>query len=860
MKKLLRSACLLLMAALALQAFAYRVTLTELPAPSDVAVNVAKMAHQPKMVGKAVSYDNQIVIDNVTYGIDMTKGMAVVLGLTDLTIKDLVLANEVTYEGVAYPVKEIANSAFRENGTIETVQLPNQLETVGAYSFLMCSKLKSIALPDACQFVDTCAFQQCVSMTSIDLNQVKKLSVQTFWGDSALTSFTFPETLDSIPSHQLTNCVSLTNVEFKNNHLRTLAGNIFMNCTSLTEVKFPETIDDMGTAICWTCSKLSNVELPTNVTMLPAQTFVSCSSLKNVTLPDSFTAIDGSAFFGSGLEYVNIENIVEFGGMCFVNCPLTGMPNIVLNENCTVIPTSVFRKTGIKTFTASPNLVTLGSEVFYECADLNRVTLNEGLEEIGHLEFVRCPNITYVTIPSTVTVVNGYAFWGTGLQTLVCKAITPPENVTEADYVMDYSVPTLYVPEESIEAYKAAPYWQKFTNIKPLSEAPEEPRIEEITIDGILYRVDLNNGTAILINGAAASGDFVVPNTITYNRDVVCTVIGIGDGAFDENTNLTSITLNEDLETIGDDAFQYSSIPALHLPAKVQSVGHDFHYKATSLAEITVDESNPYLCAENSLLMSKDKKVVWGFPVANPATELILPDEVEIVKSDACNRCKNLTKIVINDNCKTIEREGFDNCTNCTELVLGKGIEFIGYQAFRNYNQMTSLTLPENLKEIDAWAFSWCQSMKEINFNNKLEKIGNGSFYHNDALEVVDLPASVTYINAYAFNTCDAITEFRCRATVPPQVITDLWEPQDHYINIPLLVPAGCEEAYANAPVWQKFSVIEALPTTGIDAVETAADATVVGIYTIDGKRLSEMRSGVNIVRMSDGTSRKVIK
>ena len=181
-------------------------------------------------------------------------------------------------------------------------------------------------------------------------------------------------------------------------------------------------------------------------------------------------------------------------------------------------------------------------------------------------------------------------------------------------------------------------------------------------------------------------------------------------------------------------------------------------------------------------------------------------------------------------------------------------------EALGKNDQRLPLTLPENLIEIGRHGFGWCQNLKVLNFNDKLEKIGNIAFYHNDALEVVDLPASVTYIDAYAFNTCDAITEFRCRATVPPQVITDLWEPQDHYINIPLLVPAGCEEAYANAPVWQKFSVIEALPSTGIDAVETAADATVVGIYTIDGKRLSEMSSGVNILRMSDGTSRKVIK
>ena len=848
------------MATLALQASAHRVTLTELPAPSDVAIDVAKMAHQPQKMSKVENYADQIVVGNVTYGIDKTEGKAVVLGLTDATIKNLVLANEVTFDDVTYPVKEIGNSAFRENGTIETVQLPNQLECVGPYSFLMCRKLKSIALPDACQFVDTCAFQQCVSMTSIDLNQIKKLGVQAFWGDSALTSFTFPETLDSIPSHQLVNCVSLTKVEFNNNHLKTLAGSIFMYCTALTEVKFPETIDDMGTAVCWSCSMLSNVELPTNLTMLPAQTFVSCTSLKTVILPDSYTAIDGSAFFGAGLEYINIENIVEFGGQCFIDCPLLGMPNIVLNDNCTAIPKGVFRGTGIKTFTASPNLVSLGSEAFYECPNLCGVTLNEGLEEIGHLAFVRCPNITYVTIPSTVTVVDGYAFWGSGLQTLVCKATTPPENLTECDYVMDYSVPTLYVPEESIEAYRAAPYWQKFTNIKPLSEAPEEPRIEIITIDGILYRVDLTHGTAILINGAAASGDFVVPNTLTYSPDVVCTVIGIGNGAFDENTNLTSITLNEDLETIGDDAFQYSSIPALHLGAKVRTVGHDFHYKATSLAEITVDENNPYLCAENSLLMSKDKKIVWGFPVANPATELILPEEVEIVKDDAINRCKNLLTIVINDNCKIIESYAFDNCTACTSLTMGKNITFVGHMAFRSFKALTELTLPDELLEIDDYGFSFNTNVKSLVLPNKVERIGQGAFNHFDACERFELPASLTNYGPTPFSNCNSLQEMINHAAEPPVLNDELFNDESLYSTVTLFVPAGSKEAYDNANIWQKFIYIEEMPVSSVDGVRTIDSATVVGIYTIDGKRLSQMQPGVNIVRMSDGTSRKVIK
>ncbi len=380
-----------------------------------------------------------------------------------------------------------------------------------------------------------------------------------------------------------------------------------------------------------------------------------------------------------------------------------------------------------------------------------------------------------------------------------------------------------------------------------------------VTIDGAIYELDLINGTAILTDGKATTGDFVVPNVITEDG-IDCTVIGIGNGAFDENTNLTSITLNEDLKTIGDDAFQYSSIPSLHLGPNVQSVGHDFHYKATSLAEITVDENNPYLCAENSLLMSKDKKIVWGFPVANPATELILPEEVEIVKDDAINRCKNLLTIVINDNCKIIESYAFDNCTACTSLTMGKNITFVGHMAFRSFKALTELTLPDELLEIDDYGFSFNTNVKSLVVPNKVERIGHGAFNHFDACERFELPASLTNYGPTPFSYCNSLQEMVNHAVEPPLLSDELFNDESLYSTVLLLVPAGSKEAYDNANIWQKFANIEEMPVSSVDGVKTIDNASVVGIYTLDGKRVNELQPGVNIVRMSDGTSRKVIK
>ena len=852
MKKLLRSACLFLMAALALQAsaeFAMKPT-TE---TRDVAVAYKS---QPTRGHKVKHYADEMTLNGVTYGIDKERNMALALG-AEATMTDVVIADEVNYDGVNYVVKEIADTAFIYH-PMASVQLPQHLVRIGNFGFYECPNLTSVDIPNSVEVVDTSAFFHCINLANVKIGEnVEKIMVSAFYQDSALTSIDIPASVKYLGAACFSYCANLRNINFLGDHMDKIDYQCFGWC-GLQELILPEYVGAIANCMCWWNKNLTHVELPKNLDTTPGQGFVACEALKNIVLPPSYTKLGGDCFFGCvGLESINLENITYYEHACLYTCTNLAI-DLVMNDNTTYVGQFALANSGITSVKTGSKTETIDEQGFYECNNLESVELPEGLQAIGSLAFCRDAKIRRIDLPSTLTFCDGFAFWGTdGLNTLICRAVTPPDRLNEYELVTDYSLATLYVPDESIEAYQAAPYWQKFERIMPLSEAPN---IATVTLDGAVYELDLTHGTAILVDGKGTSGDFVVPNTITYSPDVVCTVIGIGKGAFDENTNLTSITLNEDLETIGDDAFQYSSIPALHLGPKVQSVGHDFHYKATSLAEITVDENNPYLCAENSLLMSKDKKVVWGYPVANPATELILPEEVEIVKSDAVNRSKNLLTIVINDNCKTIENGAFDNCTSCTSLTMGKGIEYVGEQAFRSFKSITELTLPDNLIEIGRHGFGWCQNLKVLNFNDKLEKIGNIAFYHNDALEVVDLPASVTYIDAYAFNTCDAITEFRCRATVPPEVITDLWEPQDHYINIPLLVPAGCEEAYANAPVWQKFSVIEALPSTGIDAVETAADATVVGIYTIDGKRLSEMRSGVNILRMSDGTSRKVIK
>lgn len=104
------------------------------------------------------------------------------------------------------------------------------------------------------------------------------------------------------------------------------------------------------------------------------------------------------------------------------------------------------------------------------------------------------------------------------------------------------------------------------------------------------------------------------------------------------------------------------------------------------------------------------------------------------------------------------------------------------------------------------------------------------------------------------------MTELVSHAVNPVALTNDLFNDESKYSTVTLKVPEGALENYVNANIWKKFYNIEEVLVSSVNDVKAVEQATVVGIYTIDGKRVSEMQNGINIVRMSDGTTQKIIK
>ena len=103
---------------------------------------------------------------------------------------------------------------------------------------------------------------------------------------------------------------------------------------------------------------------------------------------------------------------------------------------------------------------------------MTSVTIPNSVTSIGGSAFGDCTGLTSVVIGNSVTKIGEWAFLGcTGLTSITCEASTPPECESDVFYKVDKSIP-LYVPEESVEAYKAADQWEDFgDNIKPIQAA-----------------------------------------------------------------------------------------------------------------------------------------------------------------------------------------------------------------------------------------------------------------------------------------------------------------------------------------------------------------------------------------------------
>ena len=225
----------------------------------------------------------------------------------------------------------------------------------------------------------------------------------------------------------------------------------FQNCFNLASITIPNSVVSIGGYAFYGCSKLASIAIPNSVSSINSFTFDYCSALTSIEIPNSVTNIGWGAFWGcSKLTSITIPNsVTAIGNYAFYECSSL---------------------TSIKI----PNSVTsIGKEAFGWCTSLSSITIPNSVTGIGSYAFSYCKKLTSISIPESVTIIEDYVFFHcTGLTSITSEANIPPSCYSKCFYEVNKSIP-VYVPANSVNAYKNADEWKDFTNIQPISVAPD---------------------------------------------------------------------------------------------------------------------------------------------------------------------------------------------------------------------------------------------------------------------------------------------------------------------------------------------------------------------------------------------------
>ena len=297
----------------------------------------------------------------------------------------------------------------------------------------------------------------------------------------------------------------------------------------------------------------------------------------------------------------------------------------------------------------------------------------------------------------------------------------------------------------------------------------------------------------------------------------------IEDGTFYGCSSLKSLTLPSGVTQIGAYAFQdCSSLYSLKLPSGVTQIGNSAFADCSSLQSIE------------------------------------LPSSLTQIGDNAFNNCSSLSSLTLPSSVTLIGDGAFCRCSSLYSMTLPSSVTQIGSSAFGSCSSLQSIELPSSLTQIGAWAFQYCKSLKSLELPSNLTQIGEGAFFKCSSLASLTLPSSLREISVGSFGECTKIETIYSYMSDPLPLNFE----KSVMDNAILYVPKGSYQNYVLADYWKEFKNIKEFDpeTASINNTQSADNTKELSRYAVNGQRLAAPTKGLNIVRYSNGTVKKVME
>ena len=472
----------------------------------------------------------------------------------------------------------------------------------GSDLYLKGKKVTELTIPSGITEIHNYTFYNCLSLTSVTIpDGVTKIGESAFSGCSSLTSFTIPDSVTSIGNYAFQSCTGELIIDNKalvekNYDYKDYPSNSWLNYSKFTKLTFGENITKIGAYAFYKFSSLTSVTIPDGVTSIERNAFTECTSLKSVYIPNSVTKIGYYAFsVCSSLTSITIPNsVTEIKTYVFQDS--TG--ELIIDNKALVE----------KDYTSNDYPMNSSTDTWLSGSKFTKLTIGDSITKIGSYAFCDFSTLTSVTIPGSVTEIRLYAFDSCRSLTSVyitdlsawCKIgfnsynanplfyakkihlngteiteLTIPSDVTTIKNYAFYgcsSLTSVTIPD-SVTSFGT----YAFSNCKNLSNVTIGNSIETIGKQAFYYCENLSNvtiGNSVETIGAYAFyhcknlKEISLPNSLK----------SICNSAF-SNCGLTTITIPENVTTIEYDAFRFCKLEQVYCkpttpPTAVASTGY----------------------------------------------------------------------------------------------------------------------------------------------------------------------------------------------------------------------------------------------------------------------------------------------
>lgn len=448
-----------------------------------------------------------------------------------------------------------------------------------------------------------------------------------------------------------------------------------------------------------------------DVVEIAAGGFAGLTGVQNILLPDSIRKIGANAFTGCiEIESIDIGKYVEdIAGSAFVGWN----EDQRINDYSGQIRANTLNDCNARIY-ATVKTETQVVSGYTGMRNLYGITLNDNITTIAANAFSGCVNLEEFVLPSYVTTIGSLAFNDctriqsiTFPKTLSSLAIDAFTGWTNEQRIVDESGLTL-----NMRFFKS--------KARIYAKMPLE-------IDGVAFTK---------IQEKALSG-----------RD-----------------DIYGLEISDIVDSIGDYAFEDTSIECLVIPATVKTLGLEL-FKGWNSSQKVVINYNNYEAKVS------EEDYTTPFTGTDAVFEVSICNGVMEIGENAFNGMASLKEIAIPESVYTIKDNAFKG-TALKTLSMGENVVSIGDGSFMDCTSLESVVFDSNLESIGNEAFANCSSIKGIKLPDSVKTIGNGSFANCTQLVTVDLGLGVTYIPSMTFLGSDNIRTITAPNCMGSMVVT----------------------------------------------------------------------------------------